>query len=58
MSLWRQFSAGFCALVDRRGNVTSVREEVRGYGWENVIETFFADLRHAARWLFANFCLG
>lgn len=36
------------------GNVTSLREEVRGYGWENMIETFFADLRHAARWLIAN----
>jgi putative ABC transport system permease protein len=31
------------------GNVTSVREEVRGYGWENLIETLFADLRYAAR---------
>ena len=36
------------------GNVTSLREEVRGYGWENMIETFFADLRHATRWLLAN----
>jgi len=31
------------------GNVTSVREEVRGYGWENLIEMLFADLRYAAR---------
>jgi predicted permease len=93
MSLWRQFSSGLRALVNRRGadqeiadevshyldeataafvtrglapeaarlaaqkelgNVTSLRQEVRGYGWENVIETFFADLRHAARWLLAN----
>jgi len=36
------------------GNVTSLRQEVRGYGWENRIETFLADLRHAARWLLAN----
>src|SRR6185312_8762412 len=36
------------------GNVTSLRQEVRGYGWENMIETFLADLRHAARWLIAN----
>jgi predicted permease len=93
MSLWRQFSAGLHALVNRQaanqeitdeishyldeataafvtrglppdaarraaqkelGNVTSLRQEVRGYGWENMIETFFADLRHAARWLAAN----
>src|SRR6185295_13236600 len=31
------------------GSVTSVREQVRGYGWENVIETLLADLRYAAR---------
>src|SRR5215207_4030352 len=31
------------------GGVTSVREQVREYGWENVIETLFADLRYAAR---------
>ncbi len=36
------------------GNVTSLRQEVRGYGWENMIETFLADLRHATRWLLAN----
>jgi len=27
---------------------------VRGYGWENGIETLFADLRHAARRLYGN----
>ncbi|HVV46889.1 MAG TPA: ABC transporter permease, partial [Bryobacteraceae bacterium] len=36
------------------GNVTSLRQEVRSYGWENAIETFLADLRHAVRWLLAN----
>jgi predicted permease len=36
------------------GNVTSLREEVHEYGWENAIETFLADLRHATRWLVAN----
>src|SRR3569833_308829 len=36
------------------GNVTSLREEVRGYGWENMIETFLGVLRHATRWLLAN----
>src|SRR5688572_7620199 len=31
------------------GGVTAVREEVRGYGWENLVDTSLADLRHAAR---------
>jgi putative ABC transport system permease protein len=31
------------------GNMTVVREEVRAYGWENVIDTLLADLRYAAR---------
>ncbi|MBZ5622248.1 MAG: ABC transporter permease [Acidobacteriia bacterium] len=31
------------------GNATVVREQVRAYGWENVIATLFADLRYAAR---------
>jgi putative ABC transport system permease protein len=31
------------------GGVTNIREQVRGYGWENAIETLFADLRYAAR---------
>lgn len=31
------------------GNETVVREQVREYGWENVIDTFFADLRYAVR---------
>ena len=31
------------------GNATVIREQVRAYGWENVIGTLFADLRFAAR---------
>src|SRR5215813_2232174 len=33
------------------GNTTIMREQVRGYGWENLVGTFFADLRYAARQL-------
>ena len=36
------------------GGVTRVREEVRGYGWENGVETVIADLRHGARRLRAD----
>jgi putative ABC transport system permease protein len=36
------------------GNATVVREQVRGYGWENAVERLFADLRHAARRLCVN----
>ncbi|MGH9385310.1 MAG: permease prefix domain 1-containing protein [Vicinamibacterales bacterium] len=31
------------------GNPAVVREDVRSYGWENVVETAFADLRYGAR---------
>jgi putative ABC transport system permease protein len=31
------------------GNVMRVREQVRGYGWENVIDTLLADARYGAR---------
>ena len=31
------------------GSLTAVREQVRGYGWENMVDTFFADLRRALR---------
>ncbi len=31
------------------GGVTGVTEQVRGYGWENMVATLFADLRYAAR---------
>ena len=33
------------------GNAWSIRDEVREHGWENVIETFVADLRYATRQL-------
>ncbi|MFZ0590196.1 MAG: ABC transporter permease [Bryobacteraceae bacterium] len=36
------------------GSATAVRQEVRGYGWENLIGTFVADLRYAARRLRSN----
>jgi predicted permease len=36
------------------GTAAALREEVRGYGWENGFETLLADLRHAARRLCAN----
>src|SRR5271165_1623529 len=36
------------------GNTTAVREQVRSYGWENVIAATFSDLRYAARRLRAN----
>jgi putative ABC transport system permease protein len=31
------------------GNATSVREQVRGYGWENIVDSSLADLRYASR---------
>ena len=31
------------------GNETAVREQIREYGWENTLDTWFADLRYAAR---------
>jgi putative ABC transport system permease protein len=31
------------------GSVTAVHEQVRAYGWEHVIETTIADVRHAGR---------
>ena len=33
------------------GNMTAVEEQVRSYGWENAVRTFFSDLRFAARQL-------
>lgn len=36
------------------GSVSSIRDEVRGHGWENFVETLFADLRYAAGHLRAN----
>jgi predicted permease len=37
------------AALLEMGNATSIREQVREYGWENKIGGLFADLRHAAR---------
>jgi putative ABC transport system permease protein len=31
------------------GSATVVREQVRAYGWENVVETTLSDVRHAVR---------
>ena len=31
------------------GSATAVREQVRDYGWENVVDALFADLRYAVR---------
>jgi putative ABC transport system permease protein len=31
------------------GSATAVREQVRAYGWENVVETTLIDVRHALR---------
>ena len=36
------------------GNELGAREEVRSYGWENLVENMLADLRHGARRLRAN----
>jgi predicted permease len=36
------------------GSTTAVREQVRGYGWENRIDILIADLRYAARSLAGN----
>lgn len=36
------------------GGTTTVREQVRAYGWENAVDTLFADLRFATRRLVGN----
>ena len=36
------------------GNVTTTREQVRGYGWENAVESALADLRYGLRRLRAS----
>ena len=36
------------------GSATAVREQVRGYGWENIVDSLFTDLRFAARRLLLN----
>jgi putative ABC transport system permease protein len=35
----------------KMGNMTNIKEEVRSYGWENIVATFFADLRFGIRQL-------
>src|SRR5579871_1669223 len=42
------------AAKQELGSATAVRQQVRGSGWEHSIDTFFSDLRHAARRLRAN----
>ncbi len=37
------------AALRELGSVTAVREHVRAYGWENIVETTLADVRYAAR---------
>jgi predicted permease len=37
-----------------RGHATMVEEQVRSYGWENVVDQVIADARHAARRLLAS----
>jgi putative ABC transport system permease protein len=56
-----EFAArGFSSEEARRaakikmGNMTSVKEQVRSYGWENIVDTLFADLRYGARQLRRN----
>ncbi len=41
------------ARLELRG-ATAVREQVRGYGWENALDILFADVRYAARALARN----
>jgi len=36
------------------GGAVAVHEQVRGYGWENTMDTLFSDLRYAARRLARN----
>src|SRR3954451_9681853 len=36
------------------GNAIVIREQVRSYGWENMIETLLGDLRYGARQLWKN----
>jgi predicted permease len=36
------------------GSMTSVKEEIRSYGWENLVDTFFADIRYGLRQLRRN----
>lgn len=42
------------AALREIGSTTSTQEQVRSYGWENLLRGFAADLRYAARQLAAN----
>src|SRR5258708_34783343 len=42
------------AALREAGNLTIAREDVRAYGWENVVETFVNDVRYGARQLRGN----
>ena len=50
-ALARGLSPGEARRAARQelGNPVAVREQVRGYGWENLIGTFLVDLRYATR---------
>jgi hypothetical protein len=37
------------AALRELGSVTAVREQVRAYGWENIVQTTLTDVRYAAR---------
>lgn len=56
-----EFAArGFSPAEARRaakiqmGNLINAKEDVRSYGWENIVDTFFADIRYGARQLRRN----
>jgi predicted permease len=36
------------------GSMTSAKQEIRSYGWENIVDTFFADIRYGLRQLRRN----
>jgi predicted permease len=36
------------------GSMTSAKEQIRSYGWENIVDTFFADIRYGLRQLRRN----
>lgn len=36
------------------GSIISAKEQIRSYGWENIVDTFFADIRYGLRQLRRN----
>jgi predicted permease len=36
------------------GSMTGAKQEIRSYGWENIVDTFFADIRYGLRQLRRN----